>query len=122
LARSDLALVAAGTATLEAAVLGVPTVITAVAHPLTAAIARPLLRGKHLGLPNILLREQVVVELRQELDPDKLSAVLSPMITELPAARQRAHGIRERLRPILGAPGFAERAADFIEPLIANDV
>jgi lipid-A-disaccharide synthase len=121
LKRSDLALVAAGTATLEAAALGVPSIITATAHPLTAAIARPLLRSEHLGLPNVLLKEEVVVELHQELHRDKIGAVLCPMLNELRAARQSADSIRERLRPVLGPPGFGRRAATFIEPLIAAD-
>ncbi len=120
LERSDLALVAAGTASLEAAALGVPMVIAAAAHPVTAAIARPLLRDQALGLPNILLNEQVVTEVHQDLRPDSLSAALSPLIDEPGAARRRAVAIRERLRPHLGLPGFAARAAEFIEPLVTS--
>jgi len=120
LERSDLALVAAGTASLEAAALGVPMVIAAAAHPITAAIARPLLKGRPLGLPNILLNDEVVMEVHQDLRSDSLSAALTPLIAEPDAARRRADTIRERLRPRLGLPGFAARAAQFIEPLVTS--
>ncbi|HCP45979.1 MAG TPA: hypothetical protein DIU15_08060, partial [Deltaproteobacteria bacterium] len=40
LERADVALVAAGTAALEAAVLAVPSVVVVSAHPITAALAR----------------------------------------------------------------------------------
>ena len=118
LERSDLALVAAGTATLEAAALGVPTVITAAAHPVSALLARRFLNTPFLGLPNILLQERVITELHQDLTPAKISAALAPLIANLPAAKTRAEKIRQRLHPILGAPGLGARAASYIEPMV----
>ena len=120
--RADIAVVAAGTATLEAAALGVPNIITATAHPLTAAIARPLLKDQPLGLPNILLKGRVIPELHQNLAPHRIAALIEPLIAEPKAAQQRADAIRQRLRPLLGEPGFAARAAGFIEPLVAGNV
>jgi lipid-A-disaccharide synthase len=68
LRAADVALVASGTATLEAALLGCPMVIT-YRVPAAAARAYRLLRRAYLpyvGLPNILAGEFVVPELLQE--------------------------------------------------------
>jgi len=121
LERADLAFIAAGTATLEAAALGVPTVIVAAAHPVTAAIARPLLKGQLLGLPNILLNEEVIAEVHQDLRPQSLIQALRPLLDEPARSRRVARDIRDRLRPHLGPPGFAARAARFIDPLVAGN-
>jgi lipid-A-disaccharide synthase len=62
----DVALAASGTVTLECAMAGVPPVIVYRTGPLTARLARRLLRVKQVGLPNILLGEGRFVELLQE--------------------------------------------------------
>ena len=118
LAQADLALVAAGTATLEAAAVGVPTVIAAAANPVTAAIARRLLRKRRLGLPNILLNDDVIPELQQDLHPQRLAAALAPLLDDPNGARRQAALVRQRLRPYLGKPGFGARAADCISGLL----
>jgi lipid-A-disaccharide synthase len=122
LADADLALVAAGTATLEAAALGVPTVIAAAAHPITAAVARRLLRTDRLGLPNILLDGDVIRELHQDLRPARIAEAVAPILADPVAAHERAAGIRQRLVPVLGPPGFAARAAGEISQLLDRHV
>ena len=51
----DAALVASGTASLECALAGAAPVIAYRLHPLTAAIARRLVRLDRVGLPNVVL-------------------------------------------------------------------
>tara|TARA_Y100001968_G_scaffold284231_1_gene283449 strand:- start:1180 stop:2280 length:1101 start_codon:yes stop_codon:yes gene_type:complete len=121
LADCDLALVAAGTATLEAAALGVPCLIVAAAHPITAAIARKLLNTRLLGLPNILLGEAVVPELHQDLSEASVSSAVTDLMGDLQGARQQAASTRARLAKVLGKPGLAIRAADCIEPLLRKN-
>ncbi len=68
------ALVASGTATLEAACLGVPHVIAWRGHPLTYWIGRLLVRDvRWIGLPNLVLGELVVPEFIQHLDGARLA-------------------------------------------------
>ena len=79
LRAADVALVASGTATLEAALLGCPMVITYRVPP-AAATAYKLLRTAYLpyfGLPNILAGEFIVPELIQEhATPENLAQAL----------------------------------------------
>ncbi|MFM7705465.1 MAG: lipid-A-disaccharide synthase [Rubrivivax sp.] len=73
LAACDVALVASGTATLEAALFKCPMVIAYRMHPLSWALMRHMALQPWFGLPNILCREFVVPELIQEAcTPDAL--------------------------------------------------
>jgi lipid-A-disaccharide synthase len=66
LAACDLALVASGTATLEAALFKRPMVIAYRMNALSWQIMRRQALQPWVGLPNILLRDQVVPELLQQ--------------------------------------------------------
>ncbi len=66
LAACDLALVASGTATLEAALFKRPMVIVYRMHPLSWQLMKRMAYLPWVGLPNILCREFVVPELIQE--------------------------------------------------------
>jgi lipid-A-disaccharide synthase len=66
LRAADVALVASGTATLEAALAGCPHVIFYRVSALTARIVRRKLRLPWVGLPNVLAGRFVVAELLQE--------------------------------------------------------
>jgi lipid-A-disaccharide synthase len=63
---ADVALVASGTATLEAALARCPHVIFYRLHAITARIVRPKLLLPWVGLPNVLAGRFVVPELLQE--------------------------------------------------------
>jgi len=63
---ADGALVASGTATLEAALLGCPMVITYRMPALTYRIMWPKRRLPYVGLPNVLAGEFIVPELLQD--------------------------------------------------------
>ncbi len=77
LAACDVALVASGTATLEAALYKKPMVITYQLPPLNFYLAQKLLKSPWVGLPNILLQQSVVPEILQnEATPKNLSSAL----------------------------------------------
>jgi lipid-A-disaccharide synthase len=116
LAEADAALVAVGTATLEAAALGVPQVVGVRLHPLTAMITRRLVRTRYAALPNILLQERAVAEHWQDLGG--MAADLRRLLADPEGSRQRAEEIATRLKPILGPPGFAERVVDHLDVLL----
>jgi len=70
---ADLAVVASGTATLEAAILKTPMVIVYKTSWLNYQLGRKLLKKDHIGLPNIIAAREIVPELLQDdLTPEKI--------------------------------------------------
>lgn len=59
-------LITSGTATLEAALLGLPHIICYKTSPLTFALAKALVKTQWIGLPNLLLERNAVTERIQE--------------------------------------------------------
>jgi lipid-A-disaccharide synthase len=89
LTAADIALVASGTAALEAALFKTPMVITYRQSPITWALMRSLLYLPYVGLPNILAGEKLVPELLQDAaTPAALSAALVDLLRD-GAARKR---------------------------------
>jgi lipid-A-disaccharide synthase len=89
LTAADVALVASGTAALEAALFKTPMVITYRQSPITWALMRALLYLPYVGLPNILAGEKLVPELLQDAaTPAALSAALVELLRD-GAARKR---------------------------------
>jgi len=110
LAVADAAIVASGTAVLEAALLEVPTVAIYVLSEATAKIARRVYRGTYITLPNLVLDEPVVPEILQEAaTPQALADALEAALT---APEEQLADFR-RLRAVLGTPDSLERCARF---------
>lgn len=113
LAAADLALVASGTATLEAALFKTPMVITYRQSPITWALMRRMFYLPYVGLPNVLAREKLVPELLQnEANPAALAGALLKLLRDTDAQRRqidRFHEFHHLLRQ-----GAAEKAADAI--------
>lgn len=111
LGAASLALVASGTATVEAALLGTPMVVVYRLAPLTYALGRPLVRVPHFAMVNLIAGRQVVPELIQSrFTAERVAAESLELLTDAErAARMRAElaEVRERLGP----PGASERAA-----------
>lgn len=119
LRRVDMAVVAFGTATLEAAMLGVPAVSFGAPHPLTRRLAQPLLQTSHLALPNILLEREAVPEVLVDSSQTmELRAAVSRLLRSLPAGWTDARALSLEIREKLGGPGFARRVCDALEPLL----
>jgi lipid-A-disaccharide synthase len=115
-AVADVALCAAGTATLEAALAGVPAVVFYRLSRVSHLVARFLVRTPHIALPNLLLQERLLPELVQdEATPQHLEAAVRRLLDPHEAKRLRA-GLG-RVRDQLGSSGVAERVADLGEEL-----
>ena len=83
LMKSDLALITSGTATLEAALLGVPMVVAYRASPLSYAIYKKFVTIKHIGLPNIVAGGAIVPEcVQNDVTEQKLFETLDKFISE----------------------------------------
>ena len=65
LAAADASIVSSGTATVEAALLDAPMVVVYRVSPLTAALAKPLVRTPYFAMVNLIAEKKVVPELVQ---------------------------------------------------------
>ena len=103
-AAAAAALTKSGTSTLELALAGVPMAVTYRVNPLTAAIARRLIRVPHVAMVNLLAGRAVVPELlQQDCRPAKLAETV-----ETPARRPGSGGGAARRLPRGGgAPACA---------------
>ena len=107
---ADVALVASGTAVLEAALREVPTVALYVIARSQVPIARRVWRGTYITLPNLLLDRPAVPELLQDAaTPEALAAAAEGLLRD-PEAQLAA--FRE-LRAVLGPPDALVRCAAF---------
>lgn len=64
--KSVFSLIASGTATLEASIIGKPFALVYKVSPITFWIGEKLVSVKYLGLPNIISRKEVIKEFLQE--------------------------------------------------------
>jgi len=88
LGAADVSLVASGTATLEAALIKRPLVITYKVTGATYWIARHLVRQPFVGLPNVLAGREVVPEILQDAaTPENLAAALLKLYADKENAR-----------------------------------
>jgi lipid-A-disaccharide synthase len=111
LRAADVSLVVSGTATLEAALLGAPMVITYRTSLLSYAMARLLVRVPFIGMANLVAGRRIVPELIQsEVTPGRLAAAARSLFKDARAREAMQAGFRE-VRARLGAPGAPARAA-----------
>jgi lipid-A-disaccharide synthase len=118
LAAADCAIVASGTATVEAALLGTPMVVIYRVAPVTAAILRHMIRTPFIGMVNLIGGRRVVPELIQdEFTPAAVEKEVRRML-ESPAARDEAKAGLAEVRAKLGPGGAIERAADIFAGML----
>jgi lipid-A-disaccharide synthase len=110
-AAASAALTKSGTSTLELALAGVPMAVTYRVNPLTAMVARRLIRVPHVAMVNLLAGRLVVPELlQQDCTPDKLAATLSTLLDDPAVAdAQRAafRAVMTSLSPAGRSPSMA---------------
>ena len=114
IAASDLVLVASGTATLQAALVGTPMVIVYRTSFLTYQIGKRLVTIPHIGLVNVLAEKTLVPEILQERATAKNIAQEALSILENPTRQSRMKDGFHALRKSLGSPGASKRAAEKI--------
>lgn len=111
MAAADVLLIASGTATLQAALVGTPMIIVYRAPRLTFWLARQLVRVKWIGLANLIAGRSIVPEvLQDEVTPERLTEEVLHLLRDRPAYREMQQAL-EQVRASLGEPGASERAA-----------
>jgi lipid-A-disaccharide synthase len=118
LTAANVALVASGTATLEAALLGCPMVIAYRVPALTYRLMWPRRLLPYIGLPNVLAGEFIVPELLQEdATAENLAQALLNLLSDpwvLRRLEERFALMRRSLRR-----GAADAAARVVVPMLA---
>ncbi len=111
----DLALAASGTVTLEAALMGLPTILLYRVAPLTYWLGRRLVQLDYIGLPNIIAGKEVIPELLQD-DVNVRNIVAAVRnLWENPGRLQQMKADLKAVRERMGKPGAVERVAQLIK-------
>jgi len=121
MAAADVVLLASGTAALESALLGKPTIATYRLAPITHAIVigMRLVKLEHYTLPNLLTETPLIPEFMQEnAEPSAISAAVAELLDD-PERRQFIRSEFAKLRQEL-ALNADQRAADAVIELMQS--
>jgi len=114
MAVADLVLVASGTATLQAAVVGTPMVLLYRTTWLTYRLARLLVRVQWIGLVNLVAGRSVVPELIQEAATGRRTYEEAIRILEDRTVYDEMKQALSKVKTQLGEPGASARAAEVV--------
>ena len=111
LRHAQAAVINSGTASLEAALIGTPQVVGYRMNPITAAIARRIIKVKYVSLGNLILDRYAFRELLQErfTVPGLMDEL--ERLTEDKAYRARMQADYTEIRTRLGGSGASEAVA-----------
>jgi lipid-A-disaccharide synthase len=125
LAGADAAIVASGTATLEAALALTPLVVVYRTSWLSWWIGRMLVRVKFVSLVNLLAGRGVVPELLQaDCTGERIAAAVEPLLSSTQERGAQLAALRQVCRELLsaGPEGAARRAAQEVLALLEAPV
>ncbi|MBN1672372.1 MAG: lipid-A-disaccharide synthase [Kiritimatiellae bacterium] len=114
LRQARAALIASGTATVEAALMRCPMVIAYRVSALTYLLGKLLVKVPHIGMVNIVARRRLCPELVQEsCTPRALADALLPLLKDGPDRETMRAGLDE-VAQSLGPGGAEQKAADIV--------
>lgn len=109
--RCTLIVAASGTVTLEAALYGIPMVITYVVSPMSYFLGKLLIKVNYIGLANLIAQRPVVPELIQkDVTPEAIAENVVSLIQN-PRRYADTCSALKQIRRKLGSPGASERVA-----------
>jgi lipid-A-disaccharide synthase len=111
---SDLSIVASGTATLEAALLGTPMAVFYRVSPLTFFLARLLVKVKYVSLVNLLSGREVIKEmLQKDATPDNIFSEIKRIVSDLSYKNEMLSNLR-KVRDIMTEKMPSSRVAAMV--------
>jgi len=120
LSAASAGIVASGTATVEASLMGLPFVVVYRLSPLTYALGRPFVSVPHYAMPNLIAGREVVKELIQrDFRPDTLASEALALLDDAGRRGAVLAGLAD-VRERLGQPGASARAAAVVVRLLAH--
>jgi lipid-A-disaccharide synthase len=121
LGAADVTIVSSGTATVEAALMDAPMIVVYRLSPLTAFVARMLVRTPLFAMVNLIAGRKVVPELIQaDFTPGNVAQEALRLLNSGEAREQIRRGLAE-VRQKLGPPGAIDRAADILAAMLARN-
>ena len=115
---SDVVIVASGTATVEAAIMGAPMIVVYRVSPLTYLLGKMLIKVKNIGMVNIIAEKTVVPELIQkDVTPEKITSAVIQILGN-PLKQEEIKKELSSLKEKIGNPGASFRAAQIIISLL----
>lgn len=110
--RCILAIIASGTASLEAAIYGIPTIIVYSVSAFSYWMAKTLVNVPHIGLANLIADRRILPELVQdEASASNIAAAAQHLITDQDAYQQMQTDLKS-IRKLLGRAGASDRVAE----------
>jgi lipid-A-disaccharide synthase len=125
LAQSRAAMVASGTATVEAALIGTPFVMVYRVSPVTYKVGRGMVKVPFFAMPNLIAGREVVPELVQkDFTPENVAARMREILPDGPARTQMLSGFAEiRKKLTVSSEGTtADRVASKVFELLGNRI
>ncbi len=114
LAASDYAVIASGTATLQAVFLGLPLVVVYKVFPLTFWLGKRIIKVKHVSLVNILSKREVVRELLQkDATVENIMLELKRMMSDA-AYRSQMQKTYNEVRKVFAEKHASNRVSDMV--------
>ena len=124
LAHSRAGVIASGTATVEAALMGTPFVMVYKVSPLTYLLGRSRVKVAHFAMVNLIAEKEVVPELvQQDFTAEKVAGEVVKILSDGPARERMIAGlagVRAALRGAPDRPPAAEQAADAILAILTR--
>jgi lipid-A-disaccharide synthase len=118
LGAADCAIVASGTATVEAALLGTPMVVVYRVSPTSAFVLKRMVRSPFIAMVNLIAGRRVVPELIQDQFTSEAVVEEVRKLLGSPAARDEMNAGLAEVRTKLGPGGAIERAADIFAGML----
>ena len=111
---SNVCIASSGTATLETALMKLPTVLVYRLSPLTWFLAKRLVHVSYVGLPNILLGKEITPELLQnQVTAESIAHIVGKWITDEQLLEEKRKAL-EDVRRLLDIGGAVRQAAQII--------
>jgi len=122
LAQSDFAVITSGTATLEAALMEKPFILTYKSSLFTSICGYLFIKIPYLGLVNIIAGKTVAPEMLQyNATPDKIAAKVLELLKNGPRMEQIKKDLK-KVKKSLGDKGASYRAAQSISNYIKTQI
>ncbi len=123
-AAAGAALTKSGTSTLELALARVPMAVTYRVNPISAALARRLIRVRHVAMVNLLAGREIVPELlQQDCRPERLRAVVGRLLLDQEAAEAQRAAFAEVMASLAAPAGLpSDAAASAVLDVLASGV
>ncbi len=118
LRQADAAFVASGTATVEAALLRCPMVVTYRTSPFMYLLGKRLVRVPYIGMVNLIAGRELCPErIQDQATPQSLAAAMLPLLGDTEERHRTIDGLAS-IAEKLGPPGAYARAAE----RVAHDI